>query len=66
MWTDLPMTQTSTAEFQPDRHHTDTDSTLRLSGAGHSRSSHLWSFRFSKVATRLRRDPIMLCCDRCK
>ena len=36
---DLPMTQTSPAEFQFDRRHTETDSTLRLSGAGHSRSA---------------------------
>ena len=29
MFMDLPMTQTSPAEFQHDRHHTETDSTLR-------------------------------------
>ena len=56
---DLPMTQTSPAEFQSDRRHTETDSTL--SGAGHSRSSNLRTFRYYKVAIRLRRDPIMLC-----
>ena len=44
MFMDLPMTQTSPAEFQSDRRHTGTDSTLRLSGAGHPRSSHLGSF----------------------
>ena len=66
MFMDTPMTQTSPAEFQSDRRHTETDSTLRLSGAGHSRSSHLGSFRYKTVAIRLRRDPIMLCCDHCK
>ena len=30
MFMDLPMTQTSPAEFQSDRRHTKTDSTLRL------------------------------------
>ena len=60
------MTQTSPREFQSDRRHTETDSTLRLSGAGHSRSSHLGSFPYCKVDIRLRRDPIMSCCDQCK
>ena len=31
MFMELPMTQTSPAEFQSDRRHTETDSTLRLS-----------------------------------
>ena len=60
MLMDLPMTQTSPAELQNDRRHTETDSTLRLSGAGHSRSSHFGSFRSSKSGIRMRRDPIML------
>ena len=60
---DLPMTQTSPAEFQSDRRHTETDSTLRLSGSSHSRFSHLGSSRYQKVAIRLRRDPTMLCCE---
>ena len=33
MFMDMPMTQTSKAEIQSDRRHTETDSTLRLSGA---------------------------------
>ena len=45
---DLPMTQTSPAEFQYDRRHTETYSTLRLSGAGHSRSSNLLTFDTKK------------------
>ena len=48
MFMDLPMTQTSPAEFQHDRRHTQTYSTLRLSGAGHSRSSNLRTFDDTK------------------
>ena len=39
MFMDLPMTHASPADFQSDRRHTETDSTLRLSGAGHSKST---------------------------
>ena len=48
MFMDLPMTQTSPAEFQYDRRHTETYSTLRLSGAGHSRSSNVRTFDTKK------------------
>ena len=59
MFMDPPMTQTSPAEFQSDRSHTETDSPA-------IRDPPAWGAFDTKVAIRLRRDPIMLCCDQCK